>query len=150
MKCLVDTNVVLRAFEHDHDQHEVALRAMYKLLKLGFELCLARQSVYEFWVVTTRPIDRNGRGKSSVDALVEVGDLTAFFTEIEESPRTYSAWLTLVTTHSVLGKNANDARFVAAMTVDGISHILTFNDRDFRRFPGIKVMTPAEVLAAEG
>jgi predicted nucleic acid-binding protein len=47
----------------------------------------------------------------------------------------------------VLGKNAHDARLVAAMNVHGVTHLLTFNAADFRRFTTIQVMTPAAVLS---
>jgi hypothetical protein len=45
-----------------------------------------------------------------------------------------------------LGKNAHDARFVAAMMAHGLTHLLTFNPQDFRRYSGITVVTPAEIL----
>jgi predicted nucleic acid-binding protein len=47
----------------------------------------------------------------------------------------------------VKGKNAHDARLVAAMQRHGLTRLLTFNKPDFMRFPGINVYSPAEVLA---
>ena len=47
----------------------------------------------------------------------------------------------------VIGKNAHDARLVAAMRVHGVTHLLTFNDQDFARYTGITVLTPAAVFA---
>jgi hypothetical protein len=44
-----------------------------------------------------------------------------------------------------LGKNAHDARLVAAMRVHGLTHLLTFNAQDFRRYPGINVVTPGDL-----
>lgn len=52
-----------------------------------------------------------------------------------------------MTTHAVSGKNAHDARLVAAMLAHGLTHLLTFNDADFQRFTGITTVTPAAVLA---
>jgi predicted nucleic acid-binding protein len=43
--------------------------------------------------------------------------------------------------------HAEALRAVAAMQVYGISHILTFNKDDFKRFPSITVVTPAEITA---
>jgi hypothetical protein len=34
------------------------------------------------------------------------------------------------------------------MRVDGVTHLLTFNDVDFRRYTGIVILTPAAVVAA--
>ncbi len=42
----------------------------------------------------------------------------------------------------------HDTRIVAAMKVHGISHLVTFNDQDFKRYHEITVMTPAEVIQA--
>jgi len=41
-----------------------------------------------------------------------------------------------------------DTKFAAAMLVHGISHILTFNVQDFKRFPSITVVHPATVVSA--
>jgi predicted nucleic acid-binding protein len=42
----------------------------------------------------------------------------------------------------VRGKNAHDARLVAAMLVHGLTHVLTFNGKDFARFGEIAVIPP--------
>ena len=47
--------------------------------------------------------------------------------------------------HGVSGKKAHDARLVATMTVNGITHILTFNADDFTRYAGITVLHPAKL-----
>ena len=38
----------------------------------------------------------------------------------------------------------HDARLAAAMLAHGLTHILTFNADDFRRYPGIVPITPDE------
>jgi len=50
----------------------------------------------------------------------------------------------LVIAHAVMGVNVHDARLVAAMLVHGLTHILTFNTADFRRFSQITVVHPSE------
>ena len=65
---------------------------------------------------------------------------------LDDIPAILPMWESLVTTHAVLGKNAHDARLVAAMLVHGVTHLLTFNDQDFRRFTAVTVLTPAAVL----
>jgi predicted nucleic acid-binding protein len=49
----------------------------------------------------------------------------------------------------VKGKNAHDARLVAAMVRHGLTHILTFNAQDFSRYRGITIMTPGALLRGE-
>jgi len=48
----------------------------------------------------------------------------------------------------VSGIQAHDARTVAAMRVHGIANLLTLNAKDFRRFSGIIVLAPNDVLAS--
>lgn len=52
----------------------------------------------------------------------------------------------MVAAHAVSGVRVHDARIVAAMNVHGVGRLVTFNDQDFRRYRGITVMTPAEVI----
>lgn len=51
-----------------------------------------------------------------------------------------------MTHYSVSGKNAHDARLVAAMRVHGIDSILTFNAQDFVRYTEIRVLDAAKVV----
>jgi len=50
------------------------------------------------------------------------------FLWLDETPAVCGAWEHLVTSTPALGKNAHDARLVAAMTAYGLDHIPTFND----------------------
>jgi predicted nucleic acid-binding protein len=58
----------------------------------------------------------------------------------------YAIWEQLVSSLSVQGKQAHDARLAASMQRHSITHILTFNAADFARYPHISVLTPGEVL----
>ncbi|MCC7420389.1 MAG: hypothetical protein IT428_08920 [Planctomycetaceae bacterium] len=51
-----------------------------------------------------------------------------------------------MTTLDVKGKQAHDARLVAAMTRFSIPHLLTHNYRDFLRYLSITAHSPADVL----
>ena len=61
-------------------------------------------------------------------------------------PAIYVEWKSLVTQHAVMGKKAHDARIVAAMKVHNVSHLLTFNRADFKRFQGIIIVTEPNLL----
>jgi predicted nucleic acid-binding protein len=99
-------------------------------------------------VVCTRPIAVNGLGKNMNESAAELTHLKGLFTLLDDTPALFPTWEKLVTTNNILGKNAHDARLVAAMLVHNITHLLTFNDSDFRRFSGITVLTPGVVLSA--
>lgn len=54
-------------------------------------------------------------------------------------------WEQLVSTYQVNGKNTHDARLVAAMIQHRLDSILTFNVRDFSRYPQIKALHPQQI-----
>jgi predicted nucleic acid-binding protein len=76
---------------------------------------------------------------------MNLANLKALFLWLDETPAICGVWEQLVASTPVLGKNAHDARFVAAMTVYGLTHLLTFNIQDFRQYPAITVVSPADV-----
>jgi predicted nucleic acid-binding protein len=47
----------------------------------------------------------------------------------------------------VSGKQAHDARIVAAMKVHGVTHLLTFNTDDFKRYTDIAAVHSASIAA---
>jgi predicted nucleic acid-binding protein len=59
---------------------------------------------------------------------------------LPDSDDVYPEWRRLVVIHGVSGKKAHDARLVATMTVNRITHILTFNVEDFARYAEIVVL----------
>jgi predicted nucleic acid-binding protein len=75
MQILIDTNILLRSAEPDHQQHAVASKAVHALREAKHELCLVPQIHYEFWVVITRPVSSNGLGYSAADAELELREL---------------------------------------------------------------------------
>ncbi len=78
-------------------------------------------------------------------AAEELERIKGMFLFLPETPAIYPAWEALVTQHAVSGKPSHDARLVAAMQVHGLTAILTFDRTGFSRFPGIKVVQPADV-----
>lgn len=62
-----------------------------------------------------------------------------------DTEQIHAEWRRLVVTHSVVGVKVHDARLVAAMHVHGLTHLLTLNERDFARYPGITVVQPQQV-----
>lgn len=147
MNILLDTNVPLRMAEPAHPHYQEALDATDLLGKQGHTLCLVAQNFYEYWVVSTRPLAQNGRGKAPDEVTAEFAFLESHFAVFPDTPAVFGEWKTLMAAHKVTGKPAHDARLVAAMLAHGITHILTFNDQDFRRYAGITPISPAGVTA---
>jgi len=62
-----------------------------------------------------------------------------------DTPAIFSEWEQLVIKHQVMGKQVHDARLVAAMVSHNITHLLTFNLDDFKRFSEIIAVDPRNV-----
>lgn len=148
MSVFVDTNVLLRSIEVSDPAHEAAVRAIAGLMKVGEALIVTPQIIAEFWNVATRPRERNGIGLTPDGADTELAQIEGFFTVVGESTDVYITWKGLVARYGVSGVAAHDARLVAAMNVYGITRILTFNARDFARYPDIEVVDPTTFAAA--
>ncbi len=146
MKVLLDTNLLTRLAITSDPQHTIAAQALLKLDQADCELCLVPQVLYEYWSVATRPTEVNGLGMSPAAAGDSIRDLIETYELYRDEGRVFDLWQLLVTTHAVKGKNAHDARIVAAMMCHGLTTLVTFNTPDFARFTGIKVFSPADVL----
>lgn len=147
MKVLLDTNVLLRRMEPTSPHHPLVIASLAKLTSQGATFHLVSQNLYELWVTLTRPVAVNGLGKTVPEATALLTGLATAFTVHDDTPDVRTNWLQLVTTHAVSGKNAHGARLVSAMLTHGLTHLLTFNEVDFRRFTAVAVLTPPAILA---
>jgi predicted nucleic acid-binding protein len=142
MRILVDTNVLLRGIQHDSPLCEPARKALKLLHRQNHELCLTPQNVKEFWKACTRPTDNNGLGISVPGTERHTQRLERYFTILPDSALTYTAWRQLVFKYQVVGVKVHDAYLVAAMKAYALSHILSFNASDFRRYEAIECLDP--------
>jgi predicted nucleic acid-binding protein len=143
MNVLVDTNILGRLAQPEHPQYRLAVDATDALRKRGDVPCVVPQVLFELWVVATRPTGQNGLGLTAIQAADEVSRIESLFQLLPDSATIYTEWRRLVMFHQIVGKNAHDTRLVAAMLVHNVSHILTFNARDFTRYPEISLLDPA-------
>src|SRR5687768_12373986 len=148
MKVLVDTNIVARIAQPTHPHHQITLAALAALKGPTNDMFVVPQVLYEFWTVSTRPAGDNGLGLTTAQAQVEQAKTLSLFALLPDTPAIFPEWQRLVSHHDVKGKSAHDARLVAAMSVHGLAHILTFNGVDFARYPGITVIDPASAAAS--
>jgi predicted nucleic acid-binding protein len=148
MSVLIDTNILLRLAEPAHLQHDSAHEAVKRLIARHETLAIVPQNLYEFWVASTRPLDRNGLGFTTAAAKEEMAKVEQLFELLDDEREILPNWRLLVLQHDVKGKAAHDTRLVAAMAVHGVSSLLTFNKPDFLRYETISVVTPEEVLAS--
>lgn len=65
---------------------------------------------------------------------------------LPDSLAVHAEWRRLIVEHPVSGVQVHDAPIVAAMHVHGVRRMLTFNGRDFARYPTIEAMHPQTLL----
>jgi predicted nucleic acid-binding protein len=118
---------------------------MESLLDQALQLSIVAQNLIEFWAVATRPLANNGLALSITDTVAHVKTFRQTFTLLPDTPDIFSEWERLVETHEVRGRQAHDARLVAAMLAHGVTHLLTFNTDDFKRYNKINAVNPQDV-----
>jgi predicted nucleic acid-binding protein len=150
MQILVDTGVLLRAFDRSDVRQRVIFRALRTLWSQQHDLVTTAQNVAEFWNVSTRPAQaRGGFGldvavaEQRLQLIEKLGGVLPF------SDAAYGQWRRLIVAHQITGVAVHDARLVATMIAANIRHILTLNEADFRRYPPINALTPEAVVALQ-
>jgi predicted nucleic acid-binding protein len=142
---LLDTNLLTRSVQPHAPEYPVATAAIAAILRRGERLCLTPQNLIEFWAVATRPISARGLEMTPAQAETELRQFQNLFDLLPDIPTIFDHWLQLILAHAVQGKQVHDARLVAVMQAHNITHLITFNTDDFRRFPEITIVHPRDV-----
>jgi predicted nucleic acid-binding protein len=143
---LADSNVWLRLADPAHAMFAVADNALAVIESDLGEVFLTPQVVSEYWrVVTSQGSQRGGYGWDAARADLAVQRLEHTYTLLPDGPAVYGHWRQIVLAAGVTGASVFDARLVAVMLAHGLTHLLTFNDDDFRRYArwGITAVNPA-------
>lgn len=150
MSALVDTSCLLRLPVLTDTRRLVTMSAPSRLTAMGEALTVARQNYVEFRSVATRPANVNGLGMTPEEADAELDTMEGLFLPLSDTDAVYVAWRDLCRRAAVSGKQVHDTRIAAVCAVYGVSIILTWNPKDFKRFepllPGLRVLTPEEVM----
>ena len=142
---MVDTNVLLRQLEPEHDHHRAAIAATMHLIESGETLYVAAQSIAEFWSVATRPAAQNGLGFGVASAASAAAEIERTFEVLlSDEAIVYQHWKRLIVERRVTGRRVFDARLVAVMLAHGVARLLTFNGADFAGL-GVMVIDPHAV-----
>lgn len=149
MLFLLDANILIYGANPASPFFADCKRATNTITQNGDTPCIIPQSLYEFWTVATRqPSPQSalsGLGMTPAQAYAEIIVLKRLFPLLPDNARILPEWERLVTQHSVSGRNTHDTRYVAAMNVHGITHLLTVNTKDFKRFTNITALLPTDV-----
>ena len=143
---LIDSNILLRWVKPDDRDYPLVVSAIDAILGDGGVLCYTSQNVAEFWNTCTRPLDQNGFGLSPQETDPRAKLFEDRLQLLPDSVAVHQEWRSLLVSHNVSGVQVHDARLAAAMHVHGIQRVLTFNARDFARYPDIQAIHPQALL----
>src|SRR5437870_2189815 len=93
----------------------------------------------------TRPVASNGFGLTMMQTDENARAIESGFNLLRDNEQVHEEWRRLVRKYSILGVRVYDARLVAAIRVHAVTHLLTFNERDFARYADITVVQPRDV-----
>jgi predicted nucleic acid-binding protein len=135
---LIDTNVLVHAYTVSNDRkHEAAVSLVEKIWK-GESASTTLQNLCELFSVVTRKVAKPVSASSA--AAIVKGILTASqWTVIDRTPQTVLRATELVRLHRV---PFWDALIAACMLENAIGIIVTENEDDFKRIPGITTTNP--------
>ena len=147
---LLDSNILIYLSNRSAQHRPVAIAAVEKLHAQGAKLSVCSQSIVEMRTVLTRPATSpNGIGMTPVDVKAEIVDYLKVFALQPDGPALFPLWRDLTDAAGTIGKQNHDARLLAAAMAGGCSHLLTFNESDFKQFSAfttVQIVNPATVL----
>ena len=129
----VDTNVWLNAIITTAPEHESARQWLTRLKTDGAVFCVSPQVLREYLVAVTRGTIFEST-LTPEEAVKDVESILDNAELLEESATVSYILRDLVRQYQVRGKQIHDANIVATMLAHGVSHLLTYNPDDFRRF----------------
>jgi len=138
----VDTNILVYAHRADSEWHESALRRLMSLAEGRSRWAIPWPCVHEFLAIVTHPRIYNPSTPLEV-ALQSIGvwlDLENCVV-IAEGPGYFDVLRRLASEGHVEGGAVHDARVAALCLHHGVT-VLWSSDRDFSRFPGLKLSNP--------
>jgi toxin-antitoxin system PIN domain toxin len=138
----IDTNVLVAAHRADSPQHDEARRAIEGLVTAGQRFGIPWACAHEFFAVVTQ--ERIWRRPSTPAEALD--QLRAWFeaptcTALAETSVHLAHLASLVESGRVVGARIHDARIAAVCLQHGVTELWTA-DRDFGRFPQLRVRNP--------
>jgi hypothetical protein len=139
---VIDTNILVYAHRGESPFHSQAVDAMDRLAASGRPWGTVWQCVHEFAAIVTHP--KIYKPPSTVEqCLAEISNWRACptFRCIAEGPVHWETLQRVLRDGRVQGPMVHDARIAAVCIAHGVEELWSV-DRDFSRFPKLKVVNP--------
>ncbi len=143
MKILLDSNILVYAYDKLSSNHEQAKKIVEKTIDGEIDACITAQVLYEFFAVITNP------KKAAVPmSLDEAADLCSELWECSEIEKISSTELTpsevfrLAKEKKLSGAGIFDCVLAITAKENGVDAVYTENVRDFKNYDFLKVINP--------
>ena len=138
----VDTNLMVYAHRAEHEWNEIARARLDQLAAGRAAWAIPWPCVHEFIGIVTRPkVFSPPSTLKQAAAQIESWTGSPSLTLIGESPQHWTTLLRIAAQAQVQGAAIHDARIAAICLDHGVRELWTA-DRDFLRFPGLRVRNP--------
>jgi len=141
MHCLLDSNVLIYLLQRRSPFHRQTVETLRRLALKGATFFMAPQTIYEFWVMATRPIVDGGLGYDPAAARGEIQRFLLRYQLLDDTRFTWLEVIDMAVSENIIGRRIHDARLVAIMKAHGLAEVVSF-DRDFDGFAGITRIVP--------
>jgi uncharacterized protein len=138
----VDTNILVYAHRADSPWNTKAKPLLEELVNSRAPWCIPWPCLYEFYGIVTRPRIYDpptplAAARAQLSTLLRSPSLHLLAEDVDFWP----TFETILTESQVAGAAVHDARVAALCLHHGVTALLTA-DRDFSRFPRLKVVNP--------
>jgi toxin-antitoxin system PIN domain toxin len=143
MKILLDTNILVYAYNEDSVHHKVAKRFLDKVFAGEIKACISQQVLYEFFSVIT-----NAKKVESPLPLEVAADLCVSLwegSELEKIALTDfvpQKAFALAKSHKLRNGKVFDCVLAASAEANGVTTIFTENIKDFAKFDFLEAVNP--------
>ena len=136
----IDTNILIYSTFPDFDsgKHIKCLESLNQLLKTDKSIFVSSQILREYFAISTN----GGIFKKPLTCKQAVGKMKEFlknFNFISEKETTILTLMQLIEKYVISRQKIHDLNIVAIMIDHGISHLLTYNKKDFKRIKEINL-----------
>ncbi len=138
----IDTQILVYAHRSEVPWHVAARDKIAGLANGGIRWAIPLHCLVEFYATVTnrrlfRPASSPTQAIDQIDAWLEAPSVAA----LAEDVQTWPIAKDLLVAASIVGNHAYDARIAAVCLQHGVTELWT-NDRDFLRFPALRVHNP--------
>lgn len=138
----VDTNILIHAHRHDSPHNELAHRSISGLAESGSSWGIPWPCVHEFLAVVTNARAFGTPTPPDIAAdQIDTWLASPALVLLAETERHWAELRALVTAGHITGGRVHDARIAAICRQHSVRELWSA-DRDFSRFPGLKVVNP--------